>query len=59
VNDRHQTESIDVAKDAAATVTYLDGYVAQFDLVRLRQGCPCATCRNLRERGRRQAAASD
>ena len=33
------------------TVTYLDGYVAQFDPVSLRQGCPCATCRDLRERG--------
>jgi prepilin-type processing-associated H-X9-DG protein len=51
VDDRHQPESIDVAKDAAVTVTYLDGYVAQFDLMSLRKGCPCATCRNLRERG--------
>jgi DUF971 family protein len=51
VDDRHQPESIDVAKDVAVTVTYLDGYVAQFDLVSLRQGCPCATCRDLRERG--------
>ena len=33
------------------TVTYYDGYVARFDLVGLRQGCPCATCRNIRERG--------
>ena len=33
------------------TVTFYDGYVAEFDLLRLRQGCPCATCRNMRERG--------
>jgi DUF971 family protein len=33
------------------TVTYYDSYVAQFDLVGLRQGCPRATCRNMRERG--------
>ena len=33
------------------TVTYDDGYIAHFDLVSLRQGCPCATCRNIRERG--------
>ncbi|MBA3287481.1 MAG: DUF971 domain-containing protein [Acidimicrobiia bacterium] len=51
MDERHQPESIDVAKDAAVTVTYLDGYVARFDLVSLRQGCPCATCRNFRERG--------
>ena len=44
-------QSIDVAKDVGVTVTYYDGYVAQFDLVTLRQGCPCATCRNIRERG--------
>ena len=50
VDERQQPESIDVSKDAAVTVTYLDGYVAQFDLVSLRQGCPCATCRDLRER---------
>ena len=33
------------------TVTFSDGYVAQFDLLSLRQGCPCAACRNMRERG--------
>ena len=51
MDERQQPESIDVSKDTAVTVTYLDGYVAQFDLVSLRQGCPCATCRDLRERG--------
>jgi len=51
VDERHQPESINVSKDSAVTVTYLDGYVAQFELVSLRQGCPCATCRDLRERG--------
>jgi len=40
VDERHQPESIDVSKDAV-TLTYGDGYVAQFDLVSLRQGCPC------------------
>ena len=43
--------SIDVVKDAEVTATYPDGYVAEFDLVSLRQGCPYATCRNIRERG--------
>jgi DUF971 family protein len=51
VDERHQPQSIDVAKEVGVTVTYYDGYVAQFDLVSLRQGCPCATCRNIRERG--------
>ncbi len=51
MDERHQPESIDVSRDTAVTVTYLDGYVAQFDLVNLRQRCPCATCRQLRERG--------
>jgi DUF971 family protein len=51
VDEHHQPESINVSKDRAVTVTYLDGYVAQFELVSLRQGCPCATCRDLRERG--------
>ena len=51
MDERHQTQSIDVAKEVGVTVTYDDGYVAQFDLVTLRQGCPCATCRNIRERG--------
>ena len=44
-------QSIDIAKDVGVTMTYDDGYVAQFDLVTLRQRCPCATCRNIRERG--------
>jgi DUF971 family protein len=51
VDERHQAESIDVSRDAEVSVTYADGYVAQFDLETLRQGCPCATCRDLRERG--------
>ena len=51
MDERQQPESVDVSKDTAVTVTYLDGYVAQFDLVSLRQGCPCATCRDLRGRG--------
>ena len=51
VDEHRQPESIDVSKDSAVTVTYLDGYVARFELVSLRQGCPCAACRELRERG--------
>jgi DUF971 family protein len=51
VDDRYEPETIDVARDEGVTVTYLDGEVARFDLMRLRLSCPCATCRGLRDRG--------
>lgn len=51
MDERHQPVSIDISKDTDVRVTYPDGYVAQFDLLTLRKGCPCATCRNIRERG--------
>jgi prepilin-type processing-associated H-X9-DG protein len=51
VDDRYEPASIDVAKDEGVTITFLDGHVARFDLVSLRLGCPCATCRALRDRG--------
>lgn len=51
MDDRYRPESIEVSKDIELSVTYQDGYVARFDLVPLRQGCPCATCRDLRDRG--------
>lgn len=50
VDERYQPETIDVAKDAGVTLTFLDGHVSRFDLMRLRLGCPCATCRSLRQR---------
>ena len=50
MDERYEPETIDVAKDAGLTITYHDGYVARFDLVTLRLGCPCATCRGLRDR---------
>ena len=51
MDEHHQPVSIDISKDTNVRVTYPDGYVAQFDLLSLRKGCPCATCRNIRERG--------
>ena len=33
------------------TVVYEDGHTCTFDLVELRQYCPCATCRQIRDRG--------
>ena len=50
-DDRYETMNIEVAVDTGVTLTYVDGYVVSFDLVTLRQGCPCATCRGLRDQG--------
>lgn len=33
------------------TIRFADGHVARLSLLELRLGCPCATCRALRERG--------
>lgn len=51
MDDRDEPASIDVVRDEGVTLTFVDGYVARFDLVTLRLGCPCATCRGLRDRG--------
>ena len=51
VDDRFQPSDTHVERAEGVTITFLDGYIARFDLVTLRQGCPCATCRTLRERG--------
>src|SRR5688572_29744553 len=51
VDDRYEPVSIDVEREKGVTLTYVDGYVVSFDLVTLREGCPCATCRGLRYRG--------
>jgi DUF971 family protein len=51
MDERHQAQSIDVAKEVGVTVTFYDGYIARFDLLSLRQDCPCATCRSMRDQG--------
>jgi DUF971 family protein len=51
VDDRYEPATIDVDRAEAVTITFADGYVARFDLRGLREECPCATCRNLRDRG--------
>jgi hypothetical protein len=51
VDDRYEPVNIDVERDKSVTLAYVDGYVVGFDLVMLRQGCPCATCRGLRDQG--------
>ena len=42
---------VDVEREVAVTVTFDDGAVCRYELVDLRRGCPCATCRNLRDSG--------
>jgi DUF971 family protein len=51
VDDRYEPAKIDVERDQGVTVTYLDGYRVSFDLLLLRAGCPCATCRGIRDQG--------
>ena len=51
VDDRYEPMNIEVERDRAVTLTYVDGYVVSFELVMLRKGCPCATCRGLRDQG--------
>jgi DUF971 family protein len=50
-DDRVEPGAIDVDRTEAVTVEFLDGVVARFALLELRLGCPCATCRSLRDRG--------
>lgn len=42
---------LDVKRDEGVTVEFADGHITRIDLMQLRLGCPCATCRSLRERG--------
>ena len=51
MEERYEPRTIDVDRDAAVTITFHDGHVARFDLLRLRRNCPCATCRGLRDGG--------
>lgn len=44
-------ETVDVDRARSVTVTWADGHVSTFGLEQLRLHCPCAVCRNLRERG--------
>ncbi|MCO8129425.1 DUF971 domain-containing protein [Acidimicrobiia bacterium EGI L10123] len=42
---------LEVKREEGVTIRFADGHVARIGLMELRQGCPCATCRALRERG--------
>lgn len=49
--DRFEPVDIVVKRDDGITITFADGHVGIYPMVELRLGCPCATCRNLREQG--------
>ena len=51
VDDRFQPLDVVVTRDEGVMITFADGHIAAFNLVDLRLGCPCATCRSLRDRG--------
>jgi DUF971 family protein len=51
VDDENEPATVDIVRDEGVRIEFVDGYVAQFDLVTLRRGCPCAFCRELRDHG--------
>ena len=50
VEERYDLVDLVVEREKGITATFADGYVAAFALEKLRLGCPCATCRDLRDR---------
>jgi len=51
VDDSNEPVDLEVKRDEGVTIRFADGHVARIGLMELRLGCPCATCRSLRERG--------
>jgi DUF971 family protein len=51
VEERYQPADVVVKRDEAVEVRFADGHEARFPIMDLRLGCPCATCRSLRDRG--------
>ncbi len=51
VGDSNEPVDLEVKRDEGVTIRFADGHVARIGLMELRLGCPCATCRSLRERG--------
>src|SRR5690606_27764620 len=51
VDDSNEPVDLEVKRDEGITIRFADGLVARIGLMELRQGCPCATCRSLRDRG--------
>jgi prepilin-type processing-associated H-X9-DG protein len=51
VDERYELVDLVVEREKGITASFADGHVATFELGELRLGCPCATCRDLRDRG--------
>ncbi len=51
MSDRDEVRDITIERDTKMTITFGDDEVGRFELVELRVHCPCAGCRNERERG--------
>jgi DUF971 family protein len=51
VDDSNEPVDIEVKRDEGVTIRFADDHVTRIGLMELRLGCPCATCRSLRERG--------
>ena len=49
MEDRYAPQDLVVKRDEGLTITFVDGHVATFNLMEVRLGCPCATCRGLRD----------
>lgn len=52
VEERYELIDLVVEREKGITASFADGHVATFALGDLRLGCPCATCRDLRDRGK-------
>ena len=52
VEERYELIDLVVEREKGITASFADGHVATFALGELRLGCPCATCRDLRDRGK-------
>ena len=50
MEQRYEVVDLVVEREKGITTTFADGHVATFALSELRLGCPCATCRDLRDR---------
>ncbi|MDH3678368.1 MAG: DUF971 domain-containing protein [Acidimicrobiia bacterium] len=50
-DDEREPLDVLVERDRGITITFPDELVVEFSLTELRLGCPCATCRSLRDRG--------
>jgi DUF971 family protein len=51
MDDRYEVIDMVVRRDEGISATFADGHGAMFELTELRIGCPCTTCRDLRDRG--------